>query len=83
MERLNDGFGDKMATFIQRFSTFLGGYVIGFATGWKLTLVVMAATPILFIVAAVLGRVSFYIWPTYYNSYQFKAVKTTPTKRKR
>lgn len=58
MERLNDGFGDKMATFIQWFSTFIGGYSIGFIGGWKLTLVVMAAAPLLVIVAAVLGKVS-------------------------
>ena len=61
MERLNDGFGDKMATFIQWFATFLGGYSIGFATGWKLTLVVMAAAPLLVIVAATLGRVRLHI----------------------
>ena len=58
MERLNDGFGDKMATFIQWVSTFLGGYILGFAVGWKLTLVVMAGCPLMVLVAAFLGRVS-------------------------
>jgi len=58
MDRLHDGFGDKMATFIQWIATFIGGYTIGFAVGWKLTLVVIAVSPLLIITAAVFGRVS-------------------------
>lgn len=47
-----------MATFIQWISTFIGCYIIGFLGGWKLTLVVMAAAPLLVMVAAFMGRVS-------------------------
>lgn len=57
MDRLNEGFGDKMATFIQWFATFIGGYSIGFAVGWKLTLVVLAVAPLLIITTATMARV--------------------------
>ncbi|KAF6030481.1 ABCB11 [Bugula neritina] len=56
VSRLENGFGDKMATFVQWFSTFIGGYSIGFISSWKLTLTVIAMCPLLVITAAVLSR---------------------------
>lgn len=57
MERLNEGFGDKMATFIQWIATFIGGYINGFIAEWKLTLVVISVSPLIVVVTAVLSRV--------------------------
>lgn len=57
MERLNDGFGDKMATFIQWVATFIGGYANGFIAEWKLTLVVISVSPLIVIATAVMSRV--------------------------
>lgn len=60
MDRLSDGFGDKVATFVQWVATFIGGYCIGFVSGWKLTLVTISMSPLLVIVGSLLGRVSFH-----------------------
>lgn len=38
-------------------STFISGIAIGFARGWKLTLVVMALAPLLVIVTGIFGKV--------------------------
>lgn len=57
MEKLNEGFGDKMATFIQWIATFIGGYANGFFAEWKLTLVAMSIAPLVIIVTAIMARV--------------------------
>lgn len=36
-----------MAIFLQRFTTFVCGFCIGFVKGWKLTLVIVAASPLI------------------------------------
>ncbi|XP_044861610.1 ATP-dependent translocase ABCB1-like [Mauremys mutica] len=48
-----DGIGDKFCIFVQFFSTFLTGIVIGFVYGWKLTLVIFSVSPLLVAAAAV------------------------------
>lgn len=57
MERLHDGFGDKMATFIQWFSTIVCGYTLGFAVEWRLALAVLSVCPILVLSIAIAGQV--------------------------
>ena len=54
---MNNGIGDKLATVIQWVTTFLGGYVIGFSQSWKLTLVILAVAPLLFVNAIFVVRV--------------------------
>uniref|UniRef100_A0A8C6XFF9 ABC-type xenobiotic transporter n=1 Tax=Naja naja TaxID=35670 RepID=A0A8C6XFF9_NAJNA len=44
---IHKGIGDKIAILIQNFSTFLTGIIIGFAYGWKLTLVILSVTPLI------------------------------------
>ncbi|XP_055771108.1 ATP-dependent translocase ABCB1-like [Salvelinus fontinalis] len=44
---INEGLGDKICVFVQFFCTFLSGFIIGFIFGWKLTLVILAASPLL------------------------------------
>lgn len=42
---------------IQNLTTFIVGIIIGFAKGWKLTLVILAVSPLLGVSAAVIGKV--------------------------
>uniref|UniRef100_A0A6Q2Y9K0 Bile salt export pump n=1 Tax=Esox lucius TaxID=8010 RepID=A0A6Q2Y9K0_ESOLU len=44
-----------MGIFIQRFTTFVCGFAIGFVKGWKLTLVITAASPLIGIGAALMA----------------------------
>uniref|UniRef100_A0A8C2EUT6 ATP-binding cassette sub-family B member 5 n=1 Tax=Cyprinus carpio TaxID=7962 RepID=A0A8C2EUT6_CYPCA len=44
---INDGLGDKICVFVQFFCTFISGFIIGFIYGWKLTLVILAVSPLL------------------------------------
>uniref|UniRef100_A0A6Q2XFI5 ABC-type xenobiotic transporter n=1 Tax=Esox lucius TaxID=8010 RepID=A0A6Q2XFI5_ESOLU len=44
---INEGLGDKICVFVQFFCTFLTGLIIGFVFGWKLTLVILAISPLL------------------------------------
>uniref|UniRef100_A0A8C5TXF0 ABC-type xenobiotic transporter n=1 Tax=Malurus cyaneus samueli TaxID=2593467 RepID=A0A8C5TXF0_9PASS len=44
---IREGIGDKISIFLQFFSTFVAGIIIGFIYGWKLTLVVMSVSPLL------------------------------------
>ncbi|NXI18278.1 MDR1 protein, partial [Irena cyanogastra] len=50
---IREGIGDKISIFLQYFSTFVAGLIIGFIYGWKLTLVVMSVSPLLAASAAV------------------------------
>uniref|UniRef100_A0A8C0G1Z5 Bile salt export pump n=1 Tax=Chelonoidis abingdonii TaxID=106734 RepID=A0A8C0G1Z5_CHEAB len=53
VNKINDAIADQAALFIQRFTTFICGFLLGFASGWKLTLVIIAVSPLLGIGAAV------------------------------
>uniref|UniRef100_A0A8C3X868 ATP binding cassette subfamily B member 5 n=1 Tax=Cyanoderma ruficeps TaxID=181631 RepID=A0A8C3X868_9PASS len=44
---IREGIGDKISIFLQFFSTFVSGLIVGFIYGWKLTLVVMSVSPLL------------------------------------
>ncbi|KAM9489216.1 ATP-dependent translocase ABCB1 isoform 1-T2 [Clarias gariepinus] len=44
---INDGLGDKICIFVQFFCRFIAGIIIGFIYGWKLTLVILAVSPLL------------------------------------
>ncbi|NWH93324.1 MDR1 protein, partial [Aegithalos caudatus] len=50
---IREGIGDKISIFLQFFSTFVSGLIVGFIYGWKLTLVVMSVSPLLAASAAV------------------------------
>ncbi|NXP47320.1 MDR1 protein, partial [Heliornis fulica] len=50
---IHEGIGDKICIFVQFFSTFLTGIIIGFIYGWKLTLVILSVSPLLAASAAV------------------------------
>ena len=58
INKIKDGIGDKFGSFIQYFATFLIGVLLGFIRGWKLTLVILAISPLLFISAMLFTKVS-------------------------
>ncbi|XP_021367207.1 multidrug resistance protein 1-like isoform X1 [Mizuhopecten yessoensis] len=62
INKIHEGIGDKLGTFWQWFSGFLAGFVIGFYYGWKLTLVILAISPLLaatgFVMSKLVGTMS-------------------------
>ncbi|XP_015263372.1 PREDICTED: multidrug resistance protein 1-like [Gekko japonicus] len=57
VSKINEGIGDKISILIQGISTFLAGIIIGFIEGWKLTLVILAVSPVLGLSAAIWAKV--------------------------
>ncbi|KAJ6660727.1 hypothetical protein lerEdw1_017353 [Lerista edwardsae] len=55
INKINDAIADQVAIFIQRFTTFICGFLLGFVTGWKLTLVIIAVSPLIGIGAGIIG----------------------------
>ena len=43
--------------FFQAMATFLTGFIVGFTRGWKLTLVILAISPVLGLSAAIWAKV--------------------------
>ncbi|XP_048881333.1 ATP-dependent translocase ABCB1 isoform X20 [Brienomyrus brachyistius] len=54
---INEGLGEKICLFVQYFCAFIAGIIIGFINGWKLTLVVLAVSPLLAGSAAVWSKI--------------------------
>uniref|UniRef100_A0A8C4V8G9 Bile salt export pump n=1 Tax=Falco tinnunculus TaxID=100819 RepID=A0A8C4V8G9_FALTI len=55
VNKINEAIADQVAIFIQRLTTFVCGFLLGFVSGWKLTLVIIAVSPLLGVGAAVYG----------------------------
>ncbi|CAO2597186.1 Bile salt export pump [Lemmus lemmus] len=55
INKINEAIADQTALFIQRMTTALSGFVIGFYRGWKLTLVIISVSPLIGIGAAIIG----------------------------
>ncbi|XP_030604928.1 ATP-dependent translocase ABCB1 [Archocentrus centrarchus] len=55
--KIQEGIGDKVGMLIQGFTSFVASFVIGFTKGWKLTLVILAISPVLGISAALFSKV--------------------------
>uniref|UniRef100_A0A8C6NBD7 Bile salt export pump n=1 Tax=Melopsittacus undulatus TaxID=13146 RepID=A0A8C6NBD7_MELUD len=53
VNKINEAIADQVAIFIQRLTTFVCGFLLGFVSGWKLTLVIIAVSPLLGVGAAV------------------------------
>uniref|UniRef100_A0A3Q2PDA5 ATP binding cassette subfamily B member 11 n=1 Tax=Fundulus heteroclitus TaxID=8078 RepID=A0A3Q2PDA5_FUNHE len=47
INKINDAIADQVAIFVQRFTTFVCGFCVGFVKGWKLTLVIVAVSPLI------------------------------------
>ncbi|XP_070583540.1 ATP-dependent translocase ABCB1 [Erythrolamprus reginae] len=55
--KINEGIGDKIGMLIQGISAFLTGFIVGFTKGWKLTLVILAVSPVLGLSAAFWAKI--------------------------
>ncbi|XP_075443556.1 ATP-dependent translocase ABCB1 isoform X1 [Ascaphus truei] len=57
VSKINEGIGDKIAMLFQSIATFLTGFIIGFIKGWKLTLVILAISPVMGLSAAIWAKI--------------------------
>ncbi|XP_062966992.1 bile salt export pump isoform X1 [Cynocephalus volans] len=55
INKINDAIADQMALFIQRMTSAICGFLLGFYNGWKLTLVIISVSPLIGIGAGVIG----------------------------
>ncbi|XP_073503101.1 bile salt export pump-like [Phyllobates terribilis] len=55
INKINNAIADQVAIFIERLSTFVFGFLIGFIGNWKLTLVIVAASPLIGLGAALMA----------------------------
>uniref|UniRef100_UPI00398E631E bile salt export pump-like n=1 Tax=Pristiophorus japonicus TaxID=55135 RepID=UPI00398E631E len=55
INKINDAIADQVGIFIQRFTTFVSGFLLGFVSGWKLTLVIIAVSPLIGFGAALMA----------------------------
>ena len=62
VEKIQSGMGDKVAAFLQYFTTFISGFIIGFVVNWKLALVVSVSLPILSVMGVILTKVHKILW---------------------
>ncbi|XP_036036694.1 multidrug resistance protein 2-like isoform X1 [Onychomys torridus] len=67
VSKINDGIGDKTGMCFQSITTFLSSFVVGFISGWKLTLVILAVTPLLGLSSA--------MWATVLTSFTNKELQ--------
>ncbi|XP_009954286.1 PREDICTED: multidrug resistance protein 1-like, partial [Leptosomus discolor] len=57
VSKINEGIGDKVGLLVQSLTTFIAGFVVGLIRGWKLTLVILAVSPVLGLSAALWAKV--------------------------
>ncbi|XP_069815586.1 ATP-dependent translocase ABCB1-like isoform X2 [Dendropsophus ebraccatus] len=57
VQKINEGIGDKIAMLLQTMTTFVAGFVIGFIKGWKLTLVILAISPVMGLSAGLWAKI--------------------------
>ncbi|XP_015225935.1 PREDICTED: bile salt export pump [Cyprinodon variegatus] len=55
INKINNAIADQVSIFIERVSTFVFGFLVGFIGGWKLTLVVIAVSPLIGIAAGLMA----------------------------
>ncbi|KAM6315134.1 ATP-dependent translocase ABCB1-like [Aegotheles albertisi] len=57
VSKINEGIGDKIGLLFQSITAFIAGFVVGLIRGWKLTLVILAVSPVLGFSAALWAKV--------------------------
>ncbi|XP_060052280.1 ATP-dependent translocase ABCB1 isoform X2 [Erinaceus europaeus] len=57
VSKINEGIGDKIGMLFQSLATFFTGFIVGFTCGWKLTLVILAISPVLGASAAAWAKI--------------------------
>uniref|UniRef100_A0A8B9V3A5 Uncharacterized protein n=1 Tax=Anas zonorhyncha TaxID=75864 RepID=A0A8B9V3A5_9AVES len=57
ISKINEGIGEKIGMFFQSVATFFTGFIVGFTKGWKLTLVILAFSPVLGFSSAIWAKI--------------------------
>ncbi|XP_050194817.1 ATP-dependent translocase ABCB1 [Myiozetetes cayanensis] len=57
VSKINEGIGDKVGLLVQQLTAFIAGFIVGLIRGWKLTLVILAVSPVLGLSAALWAKV--------------------------
>ncbi|XP_045050221.2 ATP-dependent translocase ABCB1 [Desmodus rotundus] len=57
VSKISEGIGDKIGMLFQSVATFFTGFIVGFTRGWKLTLVILAISPVLGLSAAIWAKI--------------------------
>ena len=57
MNKICTGLGNKFALFIQWSAGGITGFIIAFSYGWKLTLVVLATSPVMVLSLSLMAKV--------------------------
>ena len=57
LNKVYDGIGQKIGMFLQNMAIVLVGFIMGFVYGWKLTLVIIAISPLLMIAGGIMAKV--------------------------
>ncbi|KAK5861234.1 hypothetical protein PBY51_022647 [Eleginops maclovinus] len=55
INKINNAIADQVSTFIERISAFVFGFMVGFIGGWKLTMVVIAVSPLIGVAAGLMA----------------------------
>uniref|UniRef100_W5KF00 ATP-binding cassette, sub-family B (MDR/TAP), member 11a n=1 Tax=Astyanax mexicanus TaxID=7994 RepID=W5KF00_ASTMX len=55
INKINNAIADQVTIFIERISTFIFGFMVGFVGGWKLTLVIIAVSPLIGLAAGLMA----------------------------
>ncbi|CAF0836926.1 unnamed protein product [Adineta ricciae] len=58
VNKVHDGIGDKVGSALQFFAGFIAGLVLGLVKGWKLTLVILSVSPVLFVSAMIITKLT-------------------------
>lgn len=67
--KLEDGIGEKLATFVYYQVTFLSSVIMALVKGWKLCLLCLISFPITLVLIGIAGFVSFIFILTNYKKY--------------
>lgn len=57
LNKVDEGIGHKIGMLLQAITTVLVGFIMGFVYGWKLTLVMIAASPLVVIAGGIIAKV--------------------------
>lgn len=58
IDKIYAGIGDKLAIFIQWITTFFAGFAVAFSRDWRLTLLLVAFTPLMVVSGAILAKLT-------------------------
>lgn len=77
LNKVYDGIGTKIGMFLQAITIVLVGFIMGFVHGWKLTLVIIAISPLLMIAGGIMAKVCSFQFSDacYPYMYQLKALR--------